>query len=145
LKLFGPGDSWTELKRLGEKLHVLGNKISESAIDGLKIFKYYDHPEIRAEVMKYQALGGSIKSFEERKDNKGKDTFDLSDWWKSNSVSLPGFTYVLRTVLTNSPNSCPPERLFNLFNTTYNDDQKKSHTDYIELSIQSQFNKRGLG
>ncbi len=52
----------------------MGNKISESDIDGLKIFKFYDHPEIRAEiqvmkteVMKYQALAGSIKSFEERK------------------------------------------------------------------------------
>ena len=26
----------------------------------------------------------------------------------------------------------------------YDDDQKKSHTDYIQLSIQSQFNKRAL-
>ena len=34
-----------------------------------------------------------------------------------------------------------PESLFSIFNTTYNDDQKSSHTDYIELSIQSQFNK----
>ena len=34
--------------------------------------------------------------------------------------------------------------LFNLFNATYNDDQKKSHADYIELSMQSQFNKRDL-
>ena len=42
------------------------------------------------------------------------------------------------------PNSVPPERLFSLFNATYNDDQKKSHADYIELSMQSQFNKRGL-
>jgi acyl carrier protein phosphodiesterase len=115
------------------------------------LFKFYDHPEIRAEiqvmkteVMKYQALAGSIKSFEERKDSKGKDTFDLSDWWKSNSVSLPGFAYVLRAVLTNSPNSCPPERLFSLFNATYNDDQKSAYADYIELSMQSQFNKRGL-
>ena len=30
--------------------------------------------------MKYQAPAASIKSFEERKDSKGKDTFDLSDW-----------------------------------------------------------------
>ena len=37
-----------------------------------------------------------------------------------------------------------PESLFSIFNTTYNDDQKSSHTDYIELSIQSQFNKRAL-
>jgi hypothetical protein len=28
-------------------LHVLDNKISESDIDGLKIFKFYEHPEIR--------------------------------------------------------------------------------------------------
>jgi hypothetical protein len=115
-------------------LHVLDNKISVSDIDGLKIFKFYEHPKIRAqiEVMKtefirYQALADSIKSFEERKDRKGKDTFDLSDWWKSNSGTLPGFTYVLRGVLTNSPNSCPHER-----------------SSYIELSMQSQFNKRAL-
>ena len=44
-----------------------------SDINGLKIFKLYEHPEIRSqievmktEVMKYQALAGSIKSFEER-------------------------------------------------------------------------------
>ena len=96
------------------------------------------------EIMKYQALPVSIKSFEERKDRKGKDTFDLCDWWKSNCETLPGFSYVLRTVLTNSPNSCPPECLFSLFNATYNDDQKSSYADYIELSMQSQFNKRGL-
>jgi hypothetical protein len=43
---------------------------------------------------------GSIKSFEERKDSKGKDTFDLSDWWKSNCATLPGFASVLRAVMT---------------------------------------------
>ena len=32
-----------------------------------------------------------IKSFEERKDSQGKDTFDLSDWWKSNCATLPTF------------------------------------------------------
>ena len=63
---------------------------------------------------------------------------------KSNCATLPGFAYVLRAVLTNSPNSCPPERLFSLFNTTYNDDQKSSYADYIELSMESQFNKRDL-
>ena len=86
-------------------LHVLGNKISVSDIDGLKIFKFYKHPKIRAQIevlkpefMWYQTLADSIKSFEERKDSKGKDTFDLSDWWKSNCATLSGFAYVLRTV-----------------------------------------------
>jgi hypothetical protein len=80
----------------------------------------------------------------DRKDNKEKDTFDLSDWWKSNCSTLSGFAYMLSAVLTNSPNSCPLESLFSIFNSTYNDDQKRSHTDYIELSMQSQFNKRAL-
>ena len=99
---------------------------------------------MKTEVMKYQTLADSIKSFEERKDSKGKDTFDLCDWWKSNCGTLPGFAYVLRAVLANSPNSCPPERLFSIFNATYNDDQKSSCADYIELSMQSQFKKRDL-
>ena len=75
--------------RIFNPLHVLDNKISVSDIDGLKIFKLYEPVEIRTqievmktEVMKYQALAESIQSFEERKDIKGKDTFDLSDWWK---------------------------------------------------------------
>ena len=33
---------------------------------------------------------------------------------------------------------------FSIFNSTYNDDQKLSYVDYIELSMQSQFNKRAL-
>ena len=119
------GDQLERMKavRIFNPLHVLGNKISVSDIDGLKIFKFYEHPEIRAEievmkneVMKYQTL----------------------------AATLPGFAYVLRAVLTNSPNSCPPECLLSLFNATYNDDQKSSYADYIELSMQSQFNKRGL-
>jgi hypothetical protein len=74
-------------------IHVLGNKISVSVIDGLKIIKFSDHPEIsvqievmKTEVMKYQ-------THEERNDIKGKDTFDLSDWWKSNCVTLPTFAF----------------------------------------------------
>ena len=71
--------------RIFNPLHVLTNKISVSDIEGLKILKLSQHPQIilqievmKTEVMKYQALDDSIKSFEERKDIKGKDTFDLS-------------------------------------------------------------------
>ncbi len=108
------GAQLTRMKavRIFNPLHVLGNKISVSDIDELKIFKFYEHHEIRPQI-------------------------ELR-------TTLLGFTYVFRTVLTNSPNSCPPECLFSIFNSTYNDDQKRSHTDYIELSIQSQFNKRAL-
>ena len=67
-------------------------------------------------------------------------SFDLSDWWKSRCVTLPVFAYVFCAVLTNSLNSCPSECLFSIFNATYNDNQKSSRTDYIQLPMQAQFN-----
>jgi hypothetical protein len=76
---------------------------------------------MKTKVITYQTLADSITPLVERKDGKGKDTFDMSDWWKANCAKLPAFTYVLRAVLTNSPNSCPPERLFSIFNTTFDE------------------------
>jgi hypothetical protein len=32
-------------------------------------------------------------------------------------------SFVLRALLTNAPNSCPPERLFSMFNATFGEDQ----------------------
>jgi hypothetical protein len=70
--------------RIVNPLHVPGDRISVSDIDGLKTFKLCEHPEIRKErieakkglstlrfvvmknqVMEYQALAASIKSFED--------------------------------------------------------------------------------
>ena len=92
----------------------------------------------------YHALVQSIKSLDERKDVKGKDTFSLPEWWRCNSGSLPHFSFVLRALLTNAPNSCPPERLFSMFNATFGEDQRSAFGDYLELAMQSQYNKRNL-
>ena len=46
--------------------------------------------------------------------------------------------------LTNAPNSCPPERLFSMFNATFGEDQKRSFGDYLELAMQSEYNKRNV-
>ena len=54
---------------------------------------------------------------------------------RSAEMSLP---HCLRAVLTNAPNSCPPERLFSMFNATFGEDQQRSFGDYLEL----QYNKR---
>ena len=99
---------------------------------------------MKNEVITYQTPADSIKSLVERKDDKGQDTFDISDWWKANCAKLPAFTYVLRTVLTNSPNICPPECPFSIFNSSFDADQESSYADYIQLSMQSQFNSRAL-
>ena len=57
---------------------------------------------------------------------------------------LPHFSFVLRALLTNAPNSCPPESLFSMFNATFGEDQRRDFGDYLELSMQSQYNKRNL-
>lgn len=137
--------------RIFNPLHVLGNQISVADIDSLKIFKLSEHPLIRphiegmkSELIKYHALVKSIKPLDQRKDAKGKDTFVLSDWWRCNSGELPHFAFVLRAVLTNAPNSCPPERLFSMFNASFGEDQQRSFGDYLELAMQSQYNKRNV-
>ncbi len=99
--------------RIFNPLHVLTNKISVSDVEGLKILKLSQHPQIKQHV--------------ERKDVKGNDTFAISDWWKANCAMMPAFTYVLRAVLTNSPNSCPPECLFSIVNSTFDSDQSRSY------------------
>ena len=53
--------------------------------------------------------------------------------------------YVLRAVLTNSPNSIPPERVFSILNDTFDDDQDGALADYLEFALQRQYNMRGRG
>ena len=74
----------------------------------VSIFSFATQGGMKSEIIKYQALVKSIKPLDQRKDAKGKDTFVLSDWWRCNSGELPHFAFVLRAVLTNAPNSCPP-------------------------------------
>ena len=55
---------------------------------------------------------------------------------------VDAFAFVLRAVLANSPNSIPPVRVFSILNDTFDDDMDNSRADYIELSLQLQFNER---
>ena len=64
---------------------------------------------------------------------------------QANAAKIPSWAYVLRAVLTNSPNSIPPERIFSILNDSFDDDQTSSHADLIEYSLQSQYNCRGRG
>ena len=115
-----------KVARIFNPLHVLGYPISVADMDSLKILRLTEHPLIvphiegmKSEIIKYHTLVKSIKPLDQRKDAKGKDTFVLSDWWRCNSGELPHFAFVLRAVLTNAPNSCPPERLFSMFNASF--------------------------
>ena len=138
--------------RFFNPLHVLANgAVTEEDIDGLAIFRFAKHlklaskiQEMKSEINSYNSLIKAIKPAAQRVDDKGKDTFDLGAFWRENEVSkgIDAFAYVLRAVLSNSPNSCPPERVFSVLNDTFEDEMDTSYADYIELSLQLQFNSR---
>ena len=46
-------------------------------------------------------------------------------------------------VLTHAPNSAPPERVFSIMKRSFDDEQTRSLNDYVELSLLTQYNKRG--
>ena len=87
----------------------------------------------------------AIKPTAQRVDAKGKDTFDLGSFWRENEVGkgIDAFAYVLCAVLANAPNSIPPERVFSILNDSWDDDQTSAHSDLVEHSLQSQYNRRG--
>ena len=92
----------------------------------------------------YLDLIADIKPLEQRRNAKTKkDTFDLQLWRRPRSRRGRSRAEVLRAVLTNTPNSIPPERCFSILNDSFDDDQTGSGADYIEHSIQSQYNARG--
>ena len=96
---------------------------------------------MKSELVKYNTIVKAIKPLEQRlKDDK--DTFSLLEFWHANESEVPAFAYVLRAVLANAPNSIPPERVFSILNDTFEDDMDNSLADYIELSLQLQFNSR---
>ena len=103
-----------------------------------------DHAAHRRHVVRDHEVPSSGEVYQVSKGRQRQRHFVLSDWWRCNSGELPHFAFVLRAVLTNAPNSCPPERLFSMFNATFGEDQKRSFGDYLELAMQVQYNKRNV-
>ena len=54
---------------------------------------------------------------------------------------LPSYFKILAIVLCNTPNSCPPERVFSIVTRTWGSQRRKTGADMIELSTQLQFNR----
>jgi hypothetical protein len=136
--------------RMFNPLHVQSSgAVTEADIDALELFRFSTHPkispkiqEMKTEITKYNSLIHSLKPLAQRLDANGTDTFTLLNFWRANEGEVPAFAYVLRAVLANAPNSIPPERVFSVLNDTFNDDMANSLADYIELSLQLQFNSR---
>ena len=140
-----------KVARMFNPLHVLslGSPLTIPDVRELSVFRFSSHPKLapkmaqmESELPKYLELVAKIKPKSQRLNDKGKDTFSLLDWWRGNEGEVPTWSYVLRAVLANSPNSIPPERVFSILNDSFDDDQDRSLADYIEFSLQRQYNMR---
>ena len=118
---------------LGEKFRFLSR---HAEFDGIV-------PKMKAELPIYHALISSITPLEQRKDALGNDTFDIADFWSKAASKLPAMALALRGVMAHSPNSAPPERVFSIMGNTFDDNQETALNDYVELSLQLQYNARG--
>ena len=100
-------------------------------------------PKVKGEIELYKTIINEIPPLSEREDEKGHDTFDIAAFWQKAQKKLPATSRVLRGVLVHSPNSAPPERVFSILNDSFDDDQSSALNDYLQLSMQLQYNERG--
>ena len=88
---------------------------------------------MKAELSTYLNLVEDIKPIEQRRDPKTKKDRLVARGGGQGTVERRG---LMCYVLTNSPNSIPPERcfsiMFSILNDTFDDDQTRSSADYIE-------------
>ena len=91
---------------------------SQPTIDGLK-----------SEIPTYMAASEDVST-----------DIDPVAWWKNHAIELPNWAAAFRLVLLVQPSSAAAERVFSILQCCFNEKQRSSLEDYIELSIMLQFN-----
>ena len=72
-----------------------------------------------------------------------QDSFDIAKWWQEQYVALPHFALVVRALYCQSVSSCSAERVFSILNDSFTEDPTNSLANYMELSLQLQYNGHG--
>ena len=129
--------------------------VTDLDVKALKVFKFSKRPDLakaiesmEEEVCKYNKQIALIKPKAERmvttegKPDEEKDSFDIQSWWRANRSNFPAFARICRAVLTHLANSYSPEAVVSILNDTFESDQESSYADYMELSLQLQFDNR---
>lgn len=144
-----------QVSQIFDPLHAQCHPVTPLDADALEAFNFYRRPDLKVhidgmknELNKYNAAVKSIKPKADRlvphRTDKSKlvDSWCIETWWFCNKGALPHSFRVLQAVLTHSPNSCAPEQLFSILNDSFDDDQENSLSDYMELSLQLQYDER---
>ena len=67
---------------------------------------------------------------------------DPLEWWKCHETDLPKWSRAARQVVLVQPSSAAAERVFSILKSSFGDQQTQALEDYIEASVQLQYNHR---
>ena len=106
---------------------------SASSLESLKAFPFFDSQEelemLKAELPAYLVKAADVDS-----------SIDPLQWWQRNASALPHWVAAARKVLLVQPSSAASERVFSLFNASFQGQQETTLQDYLETSIMLQYN-----
>ena len=108
----------------------------------MSVFAFSRHPQVAPELAQMKQQVATYNSLCAALATTNKKKFDIESFWRTNASTVPSWAFVCRAVLANATNSCPPERVFSILNNSFDDDQDRAYADYIQLSLQLQFNNR---
>ena len=105
------------------------------AVDSLQVLPFINKPGIidglKEELPQYLAIASDVSN-----------EIEPVDWWKRHEADLPKWSRAARQILLVQPSSAAAERVFSILNSSFGDKQQHALEDYIEASIQLQYNCR---
>ena len=69
---------------------------------------------------------------------------EIRAWWKVNGSDFPALQLLARDFATIALSSAAAERVFSILRQLFSSTQRSSHEDYIEASILTRYNQRGM-
>ena len=121
--------------RLFSPQKIIEMQPAADAVDSLKAFPFLKKQEtldgLKEELPQYLAKASDISS-----------EIDPVDWWGRHSADLSKWSAAARQVILVQPSSAAAERVFSILNQSFGDQQQRALEDYVEASVQLQYNHR---
>ena len=102
-------------------------------VDSLQVFPFLDDTSVigglKEELPQYLTLAADASH-----------EIEPLDWWKRHETDLPKWSGAARKIVLVQPSSAAAERVFSILHCFFGDRQQHALEDYIEASVQLQYN-----
>ena len=104
-------------------------------VDSLQVFPFLDDTSVigglKEELPQYLTLAADASH-----------EIEPLNWWKHHETDLPKWSGAARKIVLVQPSSAAAERVFSILHCSFGDRQQHALEDYIEASVQLQYNNR---